>query len=262
MAINILTEPTDPPVSGDFTRDQAIQHSNEVPNLSILNLWGSTASAPSAKQGAYIRHAGNTFQVQGSDETISGSPAAGVNYIIATESAGVITLAWATSLTGYAYNPAYGGIYNGSVAQVLRDVCFLDGTSYVRGFSNGHDFSQITYAGRSFLPVGFVYTQYPGKGSPLTLGLPGTWTNISSDFAGNFFRAEGGNASAFESGTQSDQNKAHTHTIDYVDDNTSGAEDHPSILDNRAYLAGSTGSSGGAEARPVNETVRIWERTA
>jgi hypothetical protein len=147
MAINILTEPADPPGSGDYTRDQAIQHSNEVPMLSILSDWESTVAAPLAKQGAFIRHAGNTFQVQTSDEAISGAPAAGINYIIATEAAGVITLAWAVVTTGYTYNPAYGGIYNVGGDQVLKDVCFLDGTDYLRGVSPGEGFTLIRFHG-------------------------------------------------------------------------------------------------------------------
>ena len=143
MAINILTEPADPPGSGDYTRDQAIQHSNETPMLSILSDWELTAAAPLAKQGAFIRHAGNTFQVQTADEAISGSPAAGLNYIIATEAAGVITLAWATATTGYTFNPAYGGMYNVGGSQLLRDVCYLSGTAYNRGSSKGESHNYI-----------------------------------------------------------------------------------------------------------------------
>lgn len=143
MAINILTEPQDPPVSGDYTLDQAIQHACEVPQLSILTGWETTASAPSAKQGSFLRHAANTFQVQSSDESISGSPVAGINYIIATETSGVIALAWATSLTGYSYNPAYGGIYDSSGNQALRDICYLDGTDYYRGMCFGEDFNAV-----------------------------------------------------------------------------------------------------------------------
>ena len=146
MAINILTEPQDPPISGDYTKDQNIQHSNEVPMLSILSDWESVAAEPLAKQGAFIRHAGNTFQVQGGDEVISGTPAQGLNYIIATESGGVITLAWATSISGYSYNPAYGGIYNGAGQQVLRDLCFLEGSDYIRGVAFGEDYNSYRLA--------------------------------------------------------------------------------------------------------------------
>ena len=154
MAINILTEPQDPPISGDFTRDQAIQRSNETPMVSILTDWESTASAPLAKQGAFIRHAANTFQVQSSDEAISGSVTAGLNYIIATESAGVITLAWATTLAGYSYNPAYGGVYDSSGNQALRDLCYLDGSDYLRGMSSGEDIN--TY----YLANGTMFAGY------------------------------------------------------------------------------------------------------
>lgn len=46
-------------------------------------------------------------------------------------------------------------------------------------------------------PVGYVYTQFPQQSTPSELGLPGTWTEITSNYAGKFFRAEGGNAAAF-----------------------------------------------------------------
>ena len=46
-------------------------------------------------------------------------------------------------------------------------------------------------------PVGYVYTQFPQQSAPADLGLPGTWTEITSNYAGRFFRAEGGNAAAF-----------------------------------------------------------------
>lgn len=143
MAITILTEPANPPGVGDYTRDQLIQQSNETPMLSILTDWESTATEPLAKQGAFIRHAGNTFQVDTADEAISGSPVAGLNYIIATESAGVITLAWATSIAGYTYNPVYGGIYNVSGNQALKDICSYDGVFYLRGTSLGQDHNII-----------------------------------------------------------------------------------------------------------------------
>ena len=162
MAINILTEPTDPPIAGDFTLDQAIQHAAETPQLSILTTWESTGAAPAAKQGAFIRHAGNTFQVQSSDEAISGSVTAGLNYIIATETAGVITLAWATTLTGYSYNPAYGGIYDSSGKHALRDVCYLDGASYTRGLAIGNDLNNISLAnGNISLANGIINFRYP-----------------------------------------------------------------------------------------------------
>ena len=53
-------------------------------------------------------------------------------------------------------------------------------------------------AGITVMPVGSVYVQFRGQPAPNTL-WGGTWQNISSTFAGEFFRAEGGDAAAFGS---------------------------------------------------------------
>lgn len=47
------------------------------------------------------------------------------------------------------------------------------------------------------MPVGFIYMQLPTKPLPSAI-FTGTWANISSTFAGEFFRIEGDNASVFE----------------------------------------------------------------
>jgi len=124
------------------------------------------------------------------------------------------------------------------------------------------------------LPIGYIYTQYPNKDSPSTLGLVGTRTNISSTFAGNFFRTEGGNASAFESGTQADALEEHDHVTDAVEGyygtssggnglagsngtgtpfNPTASVDIGAIKNAKAHIS---------ETRAINETIRIWERTA
>lgn len=116
-----------------------------------------------------------------------------------------------------------------------------------------------------YFDVGFIYTQYPGMDDPTTLGWYGAWTNVSSNFAGDFFRAEGGNATAFDSGEQADEIRSHDHPI----------EDLPTQLYRGGGLGtgtwyfahgpgttNKTGARGGAETRPVNQTIRIWKRTA
>lgn len=167
-------------------------------------------------------------------------------------------------------------------------------------------------------PVGSTYIQFPGKSDPGSLGLPGTWDNVSSEFAGDFFRAEGGNAASFGNG-QSDQNESHdhhvdnhTHSIDHDHGmgNQNNNHDHDLKADEndstghhaRGTVAGHVGDTyyshhnegagwitgnnsnhshnvyaesgnsggstprvshqGGNEARPVNQTVRIWERVS
>jgi len=72
-------------------------------------------------------------------------------------------------------------------------------------------------------PIGATYMQLPGKLDPGNLWPSTTWSNISESFAGAFFRAEGGFASAFNAGLQTDQNKSHGHTSG--NDNTDHA--HP-----------------------------------
>jgi hypothetical protein len=129
-------------------------------------------------------------------------------------------------------------------------------------------------------PIGYTYWQAPGKSAPTTLWPSTTWTNISSGFAGEFARIEGGNALAFGGGQQGSQNLNHTHyrshsydgygesTISrehdclgihigqtgnfYDDDSSSYTQDH----------AMTRNDGGGSEARPINRTWRLWERTA
>ena len=53
------------------------------------------------------------------------------------------------------------------------------------------------------LPIGFEYVQRKGQSAPSTLFGGGTWSNVSSEYAGLFERVEGGNAAAYGS-TQTD----------------------------------------------------------
>lgn len=52
-------------------------------------------------------------------------------------------------------------------------------------------------------PIGEVYVQYPSQTAPQTLynatGIKSTWTDISSQYSGAFFRANGGNSASFGS---------------------------------------------------------------
>ncbi|AFG37626.1 hypothetical protein [Spirochaeta africana] len=130
-------------------------------------------------------------------------------------------------------------------------------------------------------PVGKTYTQYPGKKSPDELGLPGVWENISSEFPGDFFRAEGGDALSFNGGQQSDQSqrtwgehetvhrggfgedgvftRRDTSNVDRFQQGSSGSRfiiifDSANSPDSKA----STSTSG--DTWPRNRTIRIWER--
>lgn len=144
------------------------------------------------------------------------------------------------------------------------------------------------------LPVGFVYIQFPKKKKPSDF-LAGTWEDITDEYAGLFFRAEGGNADPFiEEGdltAQEDKIRSiqgelphwgdvggygvgtgvfntYSSTRRYPVSSTSGS--------NTAYIKSTfsanenindfgnpmAGHADGPEIRPVNVSIRIWERTA
>ena len=118
----------------------------------------------------------------------------------------------------------------------------------------------------SRIPIGFIYHQLPSQPTPATL-FGGTWSNISSTYAGLFFRAEGGNASAFEAGTQGFMMQSHNHVGQWAGaaNGGGGFEGIGSSLVSGAAgnVTGAVYSgTAGVENRPVNKTIRIWERTA
>ena len=124
--------------------------------------------------------------------------------------------------------------------------------------------------------------QFPGESAPADI-YGGEWTNISSQFAGQFFRAEGGNAAVF-GGTQGDGAPEVTGYANNIacggdaSSDTSGALYRPSESNNnkatstnpygwkiQLALSLSRGNAvyGAAnEVRPANSTIRIWRKTA
>jgi hypothetical protein len=138
----------------------------------------------------------------------------------------------------------------------------------------------------AIFPIGKRVIQLPGESSPAVLYTSQTWSNISSSFAGDFFRVEGGVANTYDSGEQLDQFQGHWHNLAK---NTGSTSDEDFGSDNYlGYRAGSTvkialattnqdntvsiqgaiadGTNGtprvGSSTYPINHTIRIWERTA
>ena len=56
----------------------------------------------------------------------------------------------------------------------------------------------LSVSGKGSLPIGATYLQLPSQSAPDDI-FTGTWSNISSSYAGDFFRAEGGRAASFGS---------------------------------------------------------------
>lgn len=125
----------------------------------------------------------------------------------------------------------------------------------------------LTNLTNALYPIGTTYTQYPGKDSPTELGLPGTWENISDEFAGDFFRAEGGDAETFEGGEQAHQFEDHVHDFQHYSGDAAGntstrfrRTDETNTI--HMNTKGANSGNYGTETRPVNVTIRIWERTS
>lgn len=142
------------------------------------------------------------------------------------------------------------------------------------------------------MPVGFIYVQFPSlAGMETTLPHPnfGTWTEVTSKYAGAFFRANlPGTSTTFDNltGVTSKQAQqllthehSHTHTTDPIPgvDSSSGS----GVIRAHTYDVGAsspaknilgvpvstvggapTDVTTGAENRPANYPVRIWQRTA
>lgn len=143
----------------------------------------------------------------------------------------------------------------------------------------------IELTGKAGLPIGFIYTQLPGSPAPDTL-FTGTWTNVSSSYAGDFFRAEGGgDALAFDDLNATEQLDASKVELSIISDEPGPAATstyklqahipsvHWGVLTERATPGGTAWGSivtkchndrfgSAAENRPINRTVRIWKRTA
>lgn len=139
--------------------------------------------------------------------------------------------------------------------------------------------SDITNA----LVIGTVYVQFAGQSAPADL-YGGIWENISANYAGQFFRAEGGNAAEFGS-TQSDGAPNIYGSVSMgVYGDSAGAAPHfpggafsvgaeeltwlsqgenqrnaPTYFDFSANRV--SGKYQLSEVRPVNSTIRIWKRT-
>jgi hypothetical protein len=133
--------------------------------------------------------------------------------------------------------------------------------------------NSFTVNGLGYLPLHFVYTQYPNQLIPQGT-FSGYWREITDQYAGLFFRAAGGNAAPFGQGQgQQTALPAHNHDITTGNDYTSSSDplgwtiSRASIVNARssAYYniqTQSTGSIGGLETRPVNTAIRIWYKYA
>jgi hypothetical protein len=285
MAIDRVDFPTTPnPVSGDWSLQTSLV-SKAFQNINNPIQWSGT----NILQGATFQIGGIVYYAN-ADTAITGTLS---DYVKLTPNVGdsgaTCDAAFVPNLTGVTWNKLYNGYYDTGDLVIFDEVKEKLLNTLLGQVAN------------SIFPIGFVYHQFPNKEDPVTLGMYGTWTNISSEFAGDFFRAEGGDAAAFET-HQDDAVLNHTHST------AIGSHSHTTVMGshrhnmqygpNTAYetwLAtsaigrGSTGTvyteltdlgtktsnspdlgtktsgnptNNATENRPNNYAIRLWERVA
>ena len=203
------------------------------------------------KAGSAVEVGGSLY-FAASDELITGIKAS-TNIVYAV--LGAETVQFIYSSTRPTYDPVKGGWYDGNKRAVLFGAT---GTGIVE------------------MPVGFVYTQYPGQQEPQYL-FPGTWVYTTA-YAGAFFRAEGGRASVFNTVKQADMLKYHKHGFQAPTDNrinlngdgygamryTWANHKTREMFDKSDTELADNGDTADTlpETRPENFTIRIWRRSA
>ncbi|XP_074595816.1 uncharacterized protein LOC141850950 [Brevipalpus obovatus] len=126
---------------------------------------------------------------------------------------------------------------------------------------------------RQMIPIGFIYTQLPFQSSPALLWPWAKWMDITANYSGYFFRAEG-NGSAPFGVAQDDAFRQHQHSIDYININLLPSISYGNgiMSDNHGYKYSHRSSTGNitslssqfisdTETRPKNFAVRIWIRS-
>lgn len=166
-------------------------------------------------------------------------------------------------------------VYNTSGGSIL--VTYDGSTSETIGAGASSNFTYLgAWYQRNSPPVGYVYTQFPTDNDPDELFWFGTWSNVSSEMSGDTIRFEGGNASAFESGEQSDALEDHYHEKSLSRATNGGTVSDTTVQQGDNTLvtssvivgnvsptdAGSGAPSVAIETRMINRTVRKWRRAA
>lgn len=170
---------------------------------------------------------------------------------------------------------------------ILKNVAVnssLNNADYVYIFAdNAVKKITLTNLVNKIIPIGFIYIQYRNQSTPdILFGTDGKWQDVSAEYAGEFFRAVGGDSSSFGA-TQAEGLPNITGTIDPV----SGL--FKSNFRNGAFSGGGDWrfspvqqNSGGNESAvcyfsasnsnsiygasthvtPYNSAVRIWKKIA
>ncbi len=119
-------------------------------------------------------------------------------------------------------------------------------------------------------PIGFIYVQLPNEKSPTEIWPWMTWNDVSSAYAGVFFRVDGGGSATF--GQTQEENSPRLIRVRTLNPPPSYINDiqvYANGTETQAIPTGFAGSNplyslaftvSGGEVRPRNMAFRVWKR--
>ena len=129
----------------------------------------------------------------------------------------------------------------------------------------------------SSIPIGFLYIEIPNQSSPKQLWPSLQWTEVTQQYAGLFFRAEGNGSGSF--GQTQQDNAPHLRSVHFETYGDTTVKGDPSTINTNIgswmdYITTGDVNIGvshklqylsflmsGGEVRPRNMAMRIWKRT-
>jgi hypothetical protein len=123
-------------------------------------------------------------------------------------------------------------------------------------------------------PIGFIYVQLPKEKSPTEIWPWMIWKDVTSDYAGLFFRAEGGESASFGQVQQDNTRRLEAVETQWFSGHSSQGDGYGNgtlpigtwskwmvtgnrggeSMDTRFYISDS-------EVRPRNMAIRVWKRS-
>lgn len=94
----------------------------------ILTEWINKTDYPKLAMGSYLFHGGSSYLVDTEDYDI-GTPGNGTYYLRIAASGETLAVSWISSLSGYAWNPIYNGLYHPDESQVLPYQLIVSGAN-------------------------------------------------------------------------------------------------------------------------------------
>ncbi|XP_037051404.1 uncharacterized protein LOC119085197 [Bradysia coprophila] len=130
--------------------------------------------------------------------------------------------------------------------------------------------TELTHLQANPVPIGFIYVQLSNEPLPSTLWPTVQWTQVTSQYAGLFFRAEGGSSAAFgQIQTEGSPRLTSVRGRIALSAATSSITVAPGVATPNLSV-GATGATNhwgmsftvsSAEVRPRNSAIRIWRRS-